>query len=255
MTDSTHCAGIYFDPQSSRSISWQVLEDAVRLLSLSSIPIREFEVSGVPAFSDESIHSFPQQWDTLRAEVRKASLTSFRLYAHSSKDDLPLTWQASVGIDLSDGSVYFGVPEIASNLRLVLLNALELTRLVAPPRYGIAYRRSACLAPGLYAIGMLGRSGGAQPDDDETRLRITRWFDELRQSRRHLRGWFRSVYPFQLLSELHRKACLVNGQTLAASGLGAWEQISDELWLWELPKEELPKALALLSDSGLLLSA
>lgn len=257
MADQILSAALYFDPRSARSVTAEVLDTAVTLLTPSQIPIREFEISGASLFPKPVVYPFPpKSWKRLQTALVTQHPTSFALYAHATKTDLPMSWQASVGIDWKAGYVFLGaLLDCLRGARAVLEEALPLCRLIAPCRYGIAFVRSERLDPAGYAHGIVGGFSETLQIDDATSLRIGQWNRELRTSRRYLRGWFRSVYPAQLLSEQHREAPLTDGREVADCGLGTWEEVEEALWCWELSEEELPKAHELLSEAGLLLGA
>jgi hypothetical protein len=256
MTDPTVCAALYFDPKEVGPISVAWLDEALRLLAQSQVPLRQFEVHGVPGgFVQDQAEPLPQRLDRLRAALSAGRAESLRLYAHpvDRTTSLVLCWRASAGIGYERGDGFLGVPvRPGLTFKDHLLATYSLTRLVAPCRYGIAYLRSAHLAPAFYARGMLGNSLEA-PDweDSDTGGRIYRFSGETR----HLQGMLRSVYPVQLLSEAHRSARLTDGRPVAELGLGRWTQVEGGLWLWELNEEEMPIATQALERAGLILAA
>jgi hypothetical protein len=257
MTDPTVCAALYFEPTEAGPIPVTWLDEALRLLAQTGIPVRESEITGVPGFAQDETQPFGPNEVGIRAALSSGGARSIRLYAHPShQEGYVLCWRASAGVGLRWGDGFLGVPaRIGPSLKQNLLAAYALTRLVAPCRYGIAYLRSTHLAPAFYARGMLGSSDEAPDWEDlATRDCIFR-FGTVMKQKRHLEGGFRSVYPAQLLSEAHRQAKLDDGRGVAEIGLGVWTPTEGGLWLWELNDEELPLAKAIMERSGLLLAA
>ena len=122
--------------------------------------------------------------------------------------------------------------------------------------YGIGYSRSALKAPCMYAVDIHG--GVLHPDPNEPREereRIGCWYRELlfASRRRHLKGYFRDVYPANLLSTAHVNAPLGESKTLLTAGWGRFTPIDEGLWIWAVADEDIPKARAALHQAGLLL--
>jgi hypothetical protein len=110
-------------------------------------------------------------------------------------------------------------------------------------RYGIGYSRSSLKAPCMYAIGIIGGAAYPDPNDAEEDLdRIACWLHELRGPRRHLNGYFRNIYPVNLLSTEHVNTQVGENKTLLTAGWGEFNQIDDGLWIWTVPDEDIPKA-------------
>jgi len=103
--------------------------------------------------------------------------------------------------------------------------------------------------------GGTGLLGGPPRIEDtyEFKKRKTLWWRELYGGRRHLSGMFREVYEANLLSEAHVHGQLRNGTSLLQSGLGAFEELDPGLWLWEVPREQIPLTHDALAESGLLI--
>jgi hypothetical protein len=258
MTNPTLGAALYFEPVEAGPIPTAWLDEALRLLAQSSIPIHEASMSGAPDFVPKGAVPFPASETVIRAGLASGSAESVYLHGHPTRrNNLVLRCRATAGFSRNSGYSYLVVPERPGlTFSDLLLATHALTRLAAPCRYGIAYRRSAHLSPSLYARGMLGESLEAPDKEDlETGDRIFRFVDEINRTRRHLRGGFRSIYPAQLLSEAHRQVRLVTGETVAELKFGTWTAVEDGLWLWELEGSELMEAKALFEVSGLLLAA
>jgi hypothetical protein len=258
MTDPTVCAALYFDRAEAGPIPVAWLDEALRLLAQTGIPVHESSITGVPGFDPERTQPFAPNQAGLRAGLASGSAQSIYLLGHPSRQEgLTLRCRTSAAINCNYGYSYVGVPEQPGlTPRELLLATYALTRLVTPCRYGIVYRRSAHLSPSLYARGMLGDSGEAPDKEDlETTDRIFRFVGEMQRGKRHLRGGFRSVYPAQLLCEAHRATRLPDGTTIAELGLGVWTPVAGGLWLWELTDTELASAKELMEHAGLLLAA
>ncbi len=257
MVDPIVGAAVYFDPKAVGPVTVEGLDEALRLLALSNVPVREFETVGSPTF-DEELRPYPPNARRLREALASEPVKILRLCCHATKlEDLVAQWQALAEINGRYGCIFLGMPpEAGLSLKEVLVAVHRLARTIVRSYYGIAYLRSNLFGPGQYAKGMIDRSTKLPfPEDLPTRERIGRWHTEKLLSGHYPQDQFRSVYPVQLLSEAHRQAKLDTGVTVAESGLGTWTPAEDGLWLWELTAAELVEAKALFERSGLLLAA
>jgi hypothetical protein len=246
------------DPSARISPEW--VEAMVAFLD-SKIPVKEC------SFHDTEGRSVgPGPFHRLRDDIRDTAsrglLCELSLYSHRERDDgLLLSWQgcAFAGEFPSD-SVYLGLAESAGVSVGQLARFLYASsKAMAGWRYGIGYLHPWDRGPGQYALGLLGHSGPVVPkslrpeDSDAYKDRVTRWLHETMGKKRHLQGWFRDVYPVNLLSESHIKAPLQGGTFLIDSGLGTFAQLDDRMWIWELSPEELAAARQALKNASLLL--
>jgi hypothetical protein len=257
MTDPALGAALYFRSEDSRPIPVEWLDEALRLLALTGIPVHESSVVGIPGFDPDWTQPFPENEAAIRAGLTSNSAESIYLHGHPAiRTNLALRSSISAGLSRKSGYAFVVVPErVETTCAELLLATHQLTRLVAPCRYGIAYRRSARLAPSLYARGMLGGWGDdADKEELATSDRIFRFVGEVSRTRRHLRDGFRSIYPAQLLSDAHRQVRLNTGETVGELKLGVWTAVEDGLWLWVLRDTELIHAKELFEQSDLLLA-
>src|SRR5579884_890885 len=99
MTDPTVCAALYFDPHEAGTISVAWLDEALRLLAQTGLPVRESEITGVPGFDQDLTQPFPPNEAGIRAGLASGSAKSIRLYAHpENREGYVLNWRASAGI-------------------------------------------------------------------------------------------------------------------------------------------------------------
>ncbi len=199
--------------------------------------------------------------DDLRETASRGRLRELSLYAHRQRDDgLLLSWLGCAFAEFPDDLVYLGLAESAGVSVGELARFLYASsKAMADWRYGIGYLHPWDRGPGEYAVGILGHSGpviprSTRPEDSRPHMdRVMRWLDERLGKRRHLQGWFRDVYPVNLLSEAHVKVPVGGGKALLDSGLGTFVQPDERVWLWEVPQETIPQARQALIDAGVLI--
>jgi hypothetical protein len=111
------------------------------------------------------------------------------------------------------------------------------------------------MGPEFYAFGMGARTGLSRLPEDtlEHRRKTGKWFKELQNQKRHLQGWFRDVYPVNLLSEQHVNANLGEGITLQTAKLGTLTPVTSNQWIWEVSEGEIDTARTTLRQAGLLI--
>jgi hypothetical protein len=248
-------AALYSEPDAPGYVSLEWLDGVRAFFRSNGLHIREYGVSATSVCGEGS-YAFRDGDPQLYAAVRTGAVRYLELYCHSQpRRDLVFGWEAVAHVSLSKGDAHLGLP---ASLGMTHEELLRQTYALAMPliawRYGIAYSRSALKAPDLYAVGILG--GVLYPDPEDTaedKQRVGCWGRELLFDRRHLRGYFRDVYPANLLSAAHVDAPLGAKKTLRTVGLGKLTEIDAGLWLWTVPEEELPKARSALQQAGLLL--
>jgi hypothetical protein len=258
MDDLIAGAAVYFDPAAAGSVPVRWLDEALRLLALNGVPVREFETVGASTLDETQIQSYPPNAERLRAALASDPVKIVCLWCRESDTALAIRRQAVAEINGRFGFAFLGLPvEAGLDLKGALLATHRLARMVAPPGYGIAYLRSGRFSPNGYARGYSAVSTleFPAPEDRQTGDRIGRWHTEMVLNGHYPQDKFRSVYPVQLLSAAHRQARLDTGVTVAELGLGTWTLVEDGMWLWELTDPELAEAKALFDRSGLLLAA
>lgn len=123
--------------------------------------------------------------------------------------------------------------------------------------YGYCYQRDFRLGPDLYASGMTSGLGYANSEMREADA-IAKWFHELHEERRFLKGFLRDIYSLNLLSQHHLNMKVIGGEVLAdwisrAPIRGKLTLATSDLWWWTLCSTELTQVRALLETSGILL--
>jgi hypothetical protein len=165
-------------------------------------------------------------------------------------------WQAK--LSWLGGNVYAGIdeewgPDLVGWIR----RAWKIAKGFVDIRYGFAYKMPLEEEPDCYATGS-SRSTRAGLRDllRDRRERIVPrptpddlWQKELSEERRHLSGYFRGVYPANLLSAAH-----VQAADLETARIGSLSPLDDSLWIWQLSVEEMPRAEEMLRDKNLLVA-
>jgi hypothetical protein len=248
------------DPSVRISPEWV---EAMEAFLDSKIPVNEC------SFHDTEGRSvgpgpFHRLRDDIRSTASRGLLRELSLYSHRQRaDGLLLGWQGCAFAEFPRDVVYLGVAESAGVSVGELARFLYASsKAMANWRYGIGYLHPWDRGPGQYATGMLGHSGpviprSTRPEDSRAHKdRVMCWLDEMRGKRgkrRHLQGWFRDVYPVNLLSEAHVKAPVGGDKALIDSGLGTFAQLDRTVWLWEVPQETIPDARQALIDARVLI--
>jgi hypothetical protein len=254
MEEQIQAVAFYCQKGTDAFVSRDWLDAMVRFFAAHDIPVREFEVL------DNSVcrtgrYSFGAIKDQLNAAI-EGKLRSLHLFAHRERtSDLVFNWQGSAVIKFVENLNYCFLGLTADSglsLRDLFRAAYEVNRPVTSWGYGIGYVHPAKRGPSMYATGILGQSGPPDPDFDtqDYERKVSLWFKELIFKRRHLQGWFRDVYPVNLLSEAHVATPLPGGQTLQTAGLGTLTPLDDNLWMWEVPDEQMATARSALIEAG-----
>jgi hypothetical protein len=233
----------------------------MRFLAHYDLPVREFSFAEVKKRPGRP-RTLPDARKLFDKHLLQQTLVSLNLYAHTRQESaLLFEWEASAQIRFDDRSsvVFLGLAASWGVTHSDLLRFLyESSKAVTNWAYGIAYLHPALRGADLYSVGM---GGGVVPpegakktkvDSQQFQDRLGAWFLELRHKRRHLQGWFRDVYPANLVTDLHVHAPLVGAKTLLNVGLGQLIQLDSGIWLWELTTEELPLARDELNRAGLI---
>jgi hypothetical protein len=256
MEDQIVSAALYWQAGSEGRLSRAWLDTVFSFFSQHALPIQEYSVPDT-RFCKSGNYSFAKRHAQLESCLKTEALPSLYLYAHRGEQrGLLLSWQGAASINLSSGTAFLGIPASEGvSLRDLFLFAVELTDQVIRPPYGIGYIHLSLQAPSLYAVGLLGGVGVPTFNEHPPGYgeQLGRWLVESSKGARHLRGWFRDVYPVSLLSEQHVNADLGQGQTLRTSGWGTLTPISQQRWLWEVPDHQIAPARATLLRAGLLI--
>jgi hypothetical protein len=254
MEQLIHSAALYGRRGSPGHVSLKWLEGTVDLLRSFGLRVREYGISANRVCA-EGTYAFQDNNPELHAALHTESVRSLELYCHSRKRrDLLMDWEGAAILDFAEGDAQVAVPA-SRCMRLddLLRRTYTLAKPLALWKYGIGYARSSLKAPALYAVGIAGGAGYYDTYDPEDNKRIGCWFRELLFARRHLEGYFRDVYPANLLSVEHVNAQIGKNKTLLTAGWGEFTQIDDAMWLWTVPDKDIPKARAALRRARLLI--
>jgi hypothetical protein len=213
------------------------------------LPFREYCVDDNEICS-ESRYIFTSNDSQLHTLLSTGALRSLDLYFHTTRDrNLYNTWEGHATINLDMGYTHFGVVETSTMpLDLFFRLVYELVRSIVDWRYGIGYLRSSRNTPALYALGAFGGYATDSPDDSD---RVECWGNEIFRRARHLQGYFRQVYPVNLLSPKHVRT--VVDEKTGQPFVGQLEPIDEGHWIWTVADEDIPKAEDALRQAKLLL--
>lgn len=119
------------------------------------------------------------------------------------------------------------------------------------PGYGIAYQRDFDKGPSLYAYGVIGNEGYS----DEEEKNIAKWMHIYGDPERYREGDLRDIYPYNFLSEAHLVRN-VGDKTLKewimlSSEHGTLTPLTEKLWTWEVPQENISSVRELLRPTGI----
>jgi hypothetical protein len=126
---------------------------------------------------------------------------------------------------------------------------------ILEPGYGIGFLLPQILGPISYVHGFTAGPADyvAVGEEYEEEVRICRWPDVGLENEVYRHGIIRDVYPLNYLnkSQLERP---VNGIPLQAwieqeARRGSIEKFSDGLWLWTVPRDEIPEIRRILKAS------
>jgi hypothetical protein len=248
-------AAVYCERDAPGHVSIELVEGMISLFKRNGLSVREYGLPDNPVCA-EGAYAFRDKEPQLYAAVRTGTLCDLDLYCHSEqRHDLLFDWEGAANINLLIGYIHIRLPATAGIRQDELLRqTYTLVKSLTSWRYGIAYSRSSRNAPSLYAAGVYrGHLSVNLVETDEDEELVSCWCRELVFQRRHLKGYFRDVYPANLLSTAHVNAQLSGKETLLTAGLGKLTPIDDGLWLWTVSDEELPRARSALQQVGLLL--
>jgi hypothetical protein len=203
----------------------------------------------------EGLYDFETKRSILDSALQRRTVTILGLYSNPKKrHDLVMDWSALAYIDIQEGDSFVGVPQSSGELPNTLLRgSYQIYHDVVDAPYGIAYYHPTTKGPDFYAVGVLAGPMHYGADALAYGTRVAKWFDELRGPRRHLQGWFRGVYPANLLSETHLDVVVRDNVPLREAGLGQFSQVGHHRWVWELKDSEIPLAEAALAVTGRLI--
>ncbi|MBI1918882.1 MAG: hypothetical protein HYS12_29685 [Planctomycetes bacterium] len=254
MLQVTVSAALFFQPGQGASVPLAWLERGVDFLVESGFPPQEMALSSMDG-SVDGLFAYPSQKDVITSKISQGVINVLGIYANPAKgQDLVMNWQALVYIDPKNGYAFLGVPkELGYSAADLLRKALAVHEGFVDPHYGFAYFHPTRRGPDFFAVGILAQSDGYEMVDDVYGTAVAKWFAELSEGRRHFRGWFRDVFPANLLSEAHVNVQLQNGQTLRDAGLGRLTPLESGLWLWELLGSEMAAAREALAKAGVLI--
>ena len=255
MIQVTVSASLFSQPEREASIPIAWLERGVKFLVDSGFPPQEVALSSTDG-SIDGLFPYPSEHAFITDRMGQGVINVLGIYANlAGGQDLVMNWQALVYISLKRGHAFLGVPkELGYSAADFLGEALAVHQGFVDPHYGFAYFYPTRRGPDFFAVGILANwDGYDEVDDGIYGTSVARWLDELREGRRHLRGWFRDVFPANLLSDAHVNVQLPSGQTLRDSGLGRLTPLESGLWLWELLASEMVAAREALAQAGVLI--
>jgi hypothetical protein len=145
------------------------------------------------------------------------------------------------------------IPLLKPNMLPLAKRIIQTTR----PGYGIGYTRPHQLGPSVYAVGIvqgIGTPGERTPAEEAEAHRISHWGDGA-AARVWEKGLLRDVYPWNFVST-HQLHARVSGvplkEWIRRGGRGELEQLSEDLWFWELDPELIPAVREALDKGDLI---
>ncbi|MFY7953966.1 MAG: hypothetical protein ACOVT5_15805 [Armatimonadaceae bacterium] len=252
------CSAFYWAKTDTVSLSRVWAEQAVSCFRRFGLPVREIGFSatlegGEWRFDDDA----PATLERLASLTPTCTTGGLGIYASRSGElEVFLRWDACAFIHLSSRYSFLGVTD-ATPIPLSELGELHLTMIgpIVNPAYGIAYTHPYWLAPSSYALGLLsGRiATDAKPAAKVYKGAVRLWRIDHSGEQKWLRGWFRDVYPRQLLNAEHVSVRLPDGRSLLESGVGTFTPSGQDRWWWSVDESELARAREMLTVASRLL--
>jgi len=250
-------AALYFRPQEGGIVPFSWFE-RVRsgFFDPHHLPIDDFGV-WAEGFSEEQAYSFDQNELGLICGLKEGRVRRLGLYNKLSASADASQWRAMASLDMVFDMSFFGLDErILPQAGPMLLRTYEICRDVPGIGYGIAYKQFLSKGPECYAAGVGFSSSLADFSeiltDSPDHARRRAWLNEMEGARRYLTGRFRGAYPGNILSGAHMDG-LRDKCPRRIVWPGSFSQIDEDLWLWEVPEAEIPRAEAMLNDADLLI--
>jgi hypothetical protein len=259
MPEVIRSAALYCSTETTAQVSEDWAEGMLRLFAEQGLPVQECSYTNL-----SRKECGPLPFSKVRASIwrllKTQSLLSLTLYAHREREsDLFMAWEGCAHIAFPGRIAFVGLPALGGITHGDLLRSLYVeSKPMASWVYGISYDYPSSRAPALYAVGigggLLPEAGEKLPEDSPKHQdRVGCWFRDRIGPCRHLAGCFRDVYPGSLLSKPHVQGCLPGGQSLLRSGLGTFENIDEDIWLWQIPPTLRSRIRQLLKKAGLLI--
>ena len=168
----------------------------------------------------------------------------------------------SVQVELEDQgffNLYFHNSIVPFERGLVETLIKDISRYLKA-QYGIVYQRDFDKGPGLYAGGVItGLNESKFPEHAIEEDRIAEWHRRYFRPWRYHLGQLRDIYPMNLLSEAHLKET-VFGKSLkewigSSSEHGELKPLTDILWEWWVPENNIPTVREELLPTGIIICA
>jgi len=256
-TEVAKCSAFYWADTDSVSLSGVWAERAVSQFRRFGLLVREIGFTAILGEGELRFEDDPASLARLALVMPTCTTGGLGIYARQSDDlEVLLRWDACAFIHLTSRYSFLGVTD-ADPIPLSELTELHLAMLrpIVNPAYGISYTHPLWLAPRLYAGGTLG--GRVATDSSVAgkayaapvrQWRIDHWSEQ-----KWLRGWFRDVYPLQLLNPEHVSTRLQDGRSFMDSGIGKLTPCGEDRWLWSVDEGELASAREMLTAASRLL--
>lgn len=256
-TEVSKCSAFYWAKADAVGLSSVWAERAVSHLRQFGLPIREIGFTAILGGGESRFEDDPASLTRLASVIHTCTTGGLGLYASRSGDlEVFLRWDGCAFIHMESCYSFLGLTD-SVHIQLSELSELHLNMIgpIIMPPYGISYTHPLWLAPRLYAGGTLG---GRVANDFSVAGRayadpVRQWRIDRSSEQKWLRGWFRDVYPHQLLNPEHVFVRLRDGRSLLESGIGKFTPCGEDRWWWSVDETELAAARNMLAVTSRLL--
>ena len=256
-TEIAKCSAFYWAKTDTVRLSSVWAEQAVSQIHRFGLPIREIGFTAILRGEELRFEDDPASLARLASVMPTCTTVAWGSHARRS-DDLSvfLRWDACAFIHLSTRYSFLGVTDADPIVLSELAEFhLAILRPIVNPAYGISYTHPLWLAPRSYAGGTLSGRIASDYSDLGTAYAdpVNQWGIDHSGKQKWLRGWFRDVYPVQLLNPEHVSTRLQDGRSFMDSGIGKLTPCGEDRWWWSVDESELSAARHMLVAASRLL--
>ena len=190
----------------------------------------------------------------LENAIQSNNLVEMTLYALPDPfKQAAFDWQLLLLRDKDEGHVFFGCEAEKCTLERMVEFLPSLLQFIQA-QYGFGEYMPASDGPAFRSVGI--EAGDAVSDMDGEEL--SRWWEDLNETRKFAQGFFRSVFNLNLLSAKHLSQPVGNSvleaEILASKLPGKLLPIHSDIKLWWLQDEEIEYAKSVLAENALLIT-
>ncbi len=236
---------------------------AVEALAWLDLAVKFFETVGAGPDMGVANGAEPRPFQKLLDDLRlegPGEVTSLELYATiPNYKQLLFGWRVHAALLTTDSRtmLFCYDNELFPFDVSFLTNLVEQLSSCCELVYGIGYQRSFEKGPAEFALGMSVGLGYSEAEMEEADY-IGAWLNERIEENRHTKGMMRDVFPINVLSDVHLKKVLDNGQTLKAwiessRERGELKSCGDSTWIWTVPEKHITETSDALAKMGVLI--